>query len=114
MPRPGPVTLLDRPPLRVAAAARPPWVLVALAFFPVALLGVPLASLAWRTMDLGLWRAALADPVVTDALALSMRTTLVALFLVVTVGTPVAYLLARYQFPGRESMDTLMSMPMVL
>ncbi len=58
--------------------------------------------------------ATLDDPGVVDALWLSLRVTLAALAIVVVVGTPVAYLLARHRFRGRDTLDTLIDLPMVL
>jgi molybdate transport system permease protein len=54
------------------------------------------------------------DPVVRDALKLSLITTAIALFLSVAFGTPTAYLLARHRFRGRSVVSTLIDMPMVL
>jgi molybdate transport system permease protein len=51
---------------------------------------------------------------VTEALRLSMVTTTVSLALVITFGTPVAYLLARTRFPGHALVDTLIDLPIVL
>lgn len=48
------------------------------------------------------------------ALWLSLRTTLVATALCVLLGTPLAYLLARRRFPGRELLDTLVDLPVTL
>jgi molybdate transport system permease protein len=58
--------------------------------------------------------ASLDDPVARDALALSLRTSLVGLALIVGVGTPAAYLLARREFPGRAALVTLLELPLVL
>lgn len=43
-----------------------------------------------------------------------MLTTLITLGVTVVFGTPVAYLLARYQFPFRKAIDTLLDLPTVL
>lgn len=51
---------------------------------------------------------------VVDALRLSLVTTTISLALVVAIGTPVAYVLARARFPGREVLDTLVDLPIVL
>jgi len=48
------------------------------------------------------------------ALALSLKTTLVALAVTVVVGTPVAYVLAVRTFPGRDLVATLLELPLVL
>ena len=49
-----------------------------------------------------------------EALSLSLRTSLVALALIVSVGTPAAYLLARRRFRGRAALITLIELPLVL
>ncbi|GGJ52384.1 ABC transporter permease [Deinococcus roseus] len=57
---------------------------------------------------------ALIDPVVLDALRVSVVTTGITLLLTVLFGTPIAYLLARYRFPGRTVLDALLDLPIVL
>ena len=54
------------------------------------------------------------NPVVTDALVVSFKTTLIAQVLVLLFGTPTAYLLASRRFPGRSLCVTLVELPMVL
>jgi molybdate transport system permease protein len=56
----------------------------------------------------------LSNPVVTDALIVSFKTTLVAQVLVLVFGTPTAYLLASRRFPGRTLAITLVELPLVL
>jgi molybdate transport system permease protein len=58
--------------------------------------------------------SALSDPEVGQALQLSLVTTLLATGLALLLGTPVAYLLARRQFPGRAAVETLLELPMIL
>ena len=58
--------------------------------------------------------AQLANPVVTDALGVSLETTLIAQVLVLLLGTPAAYLLASRRFPGRSAAVTLVELPLVL
>ena len=55
----------------------------------------------------------LGNPAVTDALVVSLKTTLIAQALVLLVGTPTAWLLAR-RFRGREALVTLVELPLVL
>jgi molybdate transport system permease protein len=57
---------------------------------------------------------ALDDPSSTDALRLSLTTTLTAVAAIVLVGTPAAYLLATRSFRGRELVVTLLELPLVL
>lgn len=58
--------------------------------------------------------SSLDDPGVLDALWLSLRATLIALTVIVVVGTPAAYLLATRRFRGRELVITLVELPLVL
>jgi molybdate transport system permease protein len=61
----------------------------------------------------GLWET-LHRPLVTEALRLSLVTSLSSLLLALLCGTPVAYLLARQRFSGAVLLDTLIDLPMVL
>ena len=56
----------------------------------------------------------LSNTVVTDALVVSLKTTLIAQALVLLFGTPTAYLLATRRFPGRSVCVTLVELPLVL
>ena len=80
----------------------------------VAFLVVPLLVVLWRTAAAGRLAEYLATPLVASALRLSLVTTLATVALAVALGTPIAYLLARYRFPGRAAIDTLLDLPMVL
>lgn len=53
-------------------------------------------------------------PQVRQALSLSLRTSAWATLVTVALGMPVAYLLARRQFPGRTLLDSLIDLPIVL
>jgi molybdate transport system permease protein len=57
--------------------------------------------------------AQLGNPAVTDALVVSLKTTLLAQALILLLGTPTAWLLAR-RFRGREALVTLVELPLVL
>lgn len=56
----------------------------------------------------------LGDPASTDALALSLWTSALAVVIIVLVGTPAAYLLATREFRGRSVVITLIELPLVL
>jgi molybdate transport system permease protein len=58
--------------------------------------------------------SSLGNPVARDALLLSLRCTLIALALIVLVGTPAAYLLATRSFRGRAALITALELPLVL
>jgi molybdate transport system permease protein len=57
---------------------------------------------------------ALDDPAARDALWLSLETSLVALALIVLIGTPGAWLLATRRFRGRAIVLTLVELPLVV
>jgi molybdate transport system permease protein len=56
----------------------------------------------------------LSTPIVTDALVVSLKTTVIAQALILLFGTPLAYLLASRRFPGRTLLVTLVELPLVL
>lgn len=87
---------------------------MALSALPTAFLVGPLVALAWRALPSGRWLDALTSPIVVQALGLSLATTVASLVLVVLLGTPMAYLLARHSFAGRQVLDTVIDLPMVL
>jgi molybdate transport system permease protein len=75
---------------------------------------IPLMALIWRAMaDPGLWPS-LTKPVVREALWVTLLTTVATLLVSIAAGTPLAYLLARRQFPGKWLIDTITDLPLVL
>jgi molybdate transport system permease protein len=56
----------------------------------------------------------LSNPVVTDALKVSLKTSVVAQALILLLGTAPAYLLGTRRFPGRAALVTLVELPLVL
>ena len=56
----------------------------------------------------------LSNPVVTDALVVSFKTSLVAQTLILLFGTPTAHLLANHRFRGHSVAVTLVELPLVL
>lgn len=90
------------PPAALGLAA------VAITFF-----ALPFAGLLWRTPWSEAW-GVLTDDVVRDALWLSMRTSLSSTVLSLVFGVPLAWLLARVDFPGRSVARALCTLSMVL
>ncbi len=60
------------------------------------------------------FREAIAKPEIQSAFVLTMLTCTVSAVLSVWIGTPLAYLLSRFQFRGRWIIDTLVDIPIVL
>jgi molybdate transport system permease protein len=52
--------------------------------------------------------------VATDAILVSLKTSAIAFAVVIALGTPFAYILARRQFPGRTVVITLVEVPLVM
>jgi molybdate transport system permease protein len=92
--------------------------LVALAFFAASIIALAFLVLPILAIFVHVSPGRLIDqfsnPVVTDALVVSFKTTLIAQVLVLLFGTPTAYLLATRRFPGRSLCVTLVELPMVL
>jgi len=57
---------------------------------------------------------ALGEPTARDALLLSLKTTAIAMVLILVVGTPAAHMLATRSFRGRALLVTLVELPLVL
>jgi len=79
----------------------------------LAFLILPLAAIFIRP-GLGEIIRQLGSGVVRDALVVSAKTNLIAFGLVLVVGTPAAYLLARRRFPGRDLVVSIVELPLVL
>ncbi|MGZ4786150.1 MAG: ABC transporter permease [Acidimicrobiales bacterium] len=94
---------LRRPPILVVVVA-----LVAVAFFALPLVGL-LQKASWSTLGDDLTTA-----VARDALRLSLVCSLSATALSVLFGLPLAWVLARVQFPGKPLVRGLVLLPLVL
>ncbi len=79
----------------------------------VGFLALPFVALLLRVSPAQLF-ARLGEPVVRDALRLSLVTSAAATFIVVLLGLPVAYLLATREFFGKRVVEVLIDLPMVL
>jgi molybdate transport system permease protein len=77
------------------------------------LLGLPVLSLILRISP-GVLLDRLREPLVVQALRLSLITSLAATATVVVLGLPVAYLLAMREFRGKGVLEALIDLPMVL
>jgi len=90
------------------------WLFGPLAVLLVAFLTIPLVALAWRGLASGELSENLTSGFVLDALRLSAITSTITLIVAMTAGTPLAYLLARRDFPGKFAVDLLVDLPIVL
>ena len=85
----------------------------AAATIALAFLALPLVAIFVRAAP-GRLIHQLSNPVVIDALVVSLKTTLIAQVLILILGTPLAYLLASRRFRGRSMLVTLIELPLVL
>lgn len=74
---------------------------------------LPVASLFLRITPEGFIEA-LQSPVVLDALILSLFTATISTVIVILLGTPLSYINARRNYRGKEIVDTLTDLPIVL
>ncbi|MDX6512705.1 MAG: molybdate transport system permease protein [Gaiellaceae bacterium] len=86
------------------------WLACALVLSFIAL---PLLALFLRVSP-GTLVSQLGNPVARDALVVSLKTSLIAHALVLLVGTPAAWALARRRFRGRSLLVSLVELPLVL
>ena len=84
-----------------------------LALLVVALVATPVVSLLWR-VPWSRMGSLLTEQVVTDALLLSLLSSVLAAFIAVTVGIPVALLLSRMEGVLASVTRALIMLPMVL
>ncbi|MBU8861339.1 MULTISPECIES: ABC transporter permease [unclassified Micromonospora] len=98
---------------RTVRRQRAPIALLVPAGLGLAFLVLPLAGLLLRAPWTTLPRR-LTEPGVLTALRLSLETATVATLLCVALGVPLAWLLARVEFPGRRLVRALVTVPLVL
>jgi len=79
----------------------------------LAFLALPIAAIFLRTPP-GDLLDQLSNPVVKDALVVTIKTSVVAQLLILGFGTPTAYLLAGSRFRGRSLAIVLVELPLVL
>lgn len=116
----------DAPPTATATghhaghARRPPFppfqvALALIATVSLGLMALPIAALVWRAVHA---RAAFETPrtrdILLDAMVLSATTSAIALVVIVVVGTPIAFTLARTQGRWVRIVDALIDLPIIL
>jgi len=74
---------------------------------------IPVGMLFVRTTP-ALLAENLSKPILSQALLVSLRTTLTSLVWIILLGTPLAYLLGRHSFRGKRLLDMLVDLPTLL
>ena len=91
------------------------WATLGLAIAGLGLLTIPTVALVWRWIAT---RGSLASPqtrdALRDALTLSLMTSLIAIGIIIAVGTPIAYRLARTRSKLARVADALVDLPIIL
>jgi len=77
-------------------------------------LALPILTLVGRAIFDGSLATAVGSPVVIDALSLSLVTTAISLAITVTLGLPLAFVLARRTFRGKGWLEAIVDLPIVL
>jgi molybdate transport system permease protein len=108
--RPGAPTDVHR---RRHMRQRVPWLAIVLAAVGVAFFAIPLVGLVQRAAWSNLWND-LSTPAARDAMRLSLECSLWATGLSIVFGVPLAWVLARVEFPGRSLVRALTLLPLVL
>jgi molybdate transport system permease protein len=88
--------------------------LAALAALFALFLGLPIVTLVGRAILDGSLAKAIDSPVVFDALLLSLVTTAISLVITVSLGLPLAFVLARREFRGKGWLEAIVDLPIVL
>jgi len=88
--------------------------IAALAALFALFLGLPIVTLVARAIFDGSLATAVASRVVLDALLLSLVTTAISLVITVTLGLPLAVVLARREFRGKGWLEAIVDLPIVL
>ncbi len=92
---------------------RPPVLVVVVAVVALGFFALPLSGILQRADWANLWQD-LSTPQSTQALRLSLLVSLYATGLTIVLGTPLAWVLARTNIPGRGLLRGLVLLPMVL
>jgi molybdate transport system permease protein len=89
------------------------WLFVLPSLFLLALFGLPILALFTQAMGKTFLSYALA-PEALSALRLSLVTSLISVGITITLGTPLAYMLARWKFSGKAVIEMLVDLPVAL
>jgi len=79
----------------------------------MAFIALPVVALFLKSPPETILRS-LHDPVVMDALRLSLTTSTITTIIVVVMGTPIAYVSARFNYFGKELADSLIDLPVIM
>ncbi|MEZ4506613.1 MAG: ABC transporter permease [Thermomicrobiales bacterium] len=90
------------------------WLALLAAAAMIGFLALPLVSLLWRTIERFDGVSERTATTLREALSLSLVTTTISMSIVLLFGTPLAFLLGRHAFRGKNALETLIDLPIVL
>lgn len=90
------------------------YLLGAVSFLAYGLFVLPIVMLIFRALSTSTWQNLPQSHIVIDAVWLSLWTSGVSLLLIVTLGTPLAYVLARWHFPAKWLANVVIELPIVM
>ena len=92
---------------------RADWLFVAPSLVLIGLLGLPLLALLVRAAGPDFIAYALSEAALS-ALRLSLTTSCLSVIISIVLGTPLAYVLARWRFRGKTALELLIDLPVIL
>lgn len=98
---------------QITTNSRLDWLFVVPGVLLAGFLGLPLLALLLRAVGQDFWTYALSDSALA-ALKLSLATSSLSVGISLLAGTPLAYLLARWEFRGKAAVELLVNLPVVL
>jgi molybdate transport system permease protein len=93
--------------------SRSDWLFVLPSLILLALFGLPLLAILWRSLGDGFFQHAF-EPAALAALRLSLLASSLSTLLSVAAGMPLAYILAHWKFRGKTALELLVDLPVVL
>jgi molybdate transport system permease protein len=102
------------PTHRAASRAAESVVAIVICAIVFVFLGLPVFAIVERAITASDFFSAITSSEAVEALRLSLLTTTVSITLILIFGTPTAYVLSRTRFPGRDLVDALVDLPIVL
>lgn len=98
---------------RFSINQNPGWIFILPSLVLILLLGLPLLALIWRAIAPDFFGYVL-SPTAISALKLSLLTSTASVLIIIASGTPLAFILARWNFNGRNAFELLIDLPVVL
>jgi molybdate transport system permease protein len=91
----------------------PGWEFILPSLVLIGLIGLPVIALVWRSFDANLFSFGISESL-SNALRLSLTTSVICVLLSLVMGTPLAYIQTRWRFRGKVLLDLLIDLPVVL